>query len=222
MAGLLQRLSQKIVVKTVREIGHKLFSKYLLLTNTAIGFSLAATGDVINQRYEKLSGFRKEWNPVRTRNQCVQGMVFGSVYHYWYIFLDRVLPGYSVRVVVRKVLLDQLIMAPIGIVVFFVLLGTLEGQEQSSIVQEIKDKGQLLLAAEWTLGPVSQLVNFFFLPTRFRVLYDSLVCLSFDAYYTCIKYRHEKNSSVDEVLNDCISDDVCLKIDDLTMNLMMI
>ena len=45
------------------------------------------------------------------------------------------------------------------------------------------------MLAEWTLGPASQLINFYFLPTRFRVLYDSMVCLSFDAYYAYVKYE---------------------------------
>src|SRR6218665_220388 len=195
MAGALQKLAQNVFVKALRNGAHKLFSKYLFATNTTIGFSLAAASDLVNQQCEKLSGFRVQWDPVRTRNQSIQGILFGSTYHFWYIFLDRMLPGYTARVVVRKVFIDQVIMTPIGVVSFLVSLGILEGQHGADIMLDIKNKGPLLLAGEWTFGPITQLFNFFLLPTRFRVLYDSIVCLSFDAYYIHIKYRHGKSST---------------------------
>ena len=165
MAGALQKLAQNAVVKAVRTGAHKLFSKYLLVTNTTIGFSLAAGSDLFNQRCEKLSGFRMQWDPVRTRNQSIQGILFGSAYHFWYIFLDRMLPGYTARIVVKKVFIDQAIMTPIGVVAFLAGLGVLEGQREKEIMLEIRNKGPLLLAAEWTFGPITQLFNFFLLPT---------------------------------------------------------
>lgn len=211
MAGVLQKLAQSVVVKAVRRGAHKLFSKYLLVTNTTIGFSLAAASDLINQRCEKFSGFRMQWDPVRTRNQCIQGMAFGSAFHFWYIFLDRMLPGYTARVVLKKVFVDQLTMTPVSIVAFLALLGVLEGQHGKEIGLEIRNKGPLLLGAEWTVGPITQLFNFFLLPTRFRVLYDSFVCLSFDAYYIHIKYRHGKSSSDENQINNDVSGDEVTK-----------
>jgi len=122
---------------------------------------------------------------------CIQGLLFGSVYHVWYIFLDRALPGRTVQVVLKKLAADQLLMTPLSIVAFFVSLGLLEGQRLHQMQRDVRHRGPSLLAAEWTFGPATQLFNFFVLPTRFRVIYDSLVCLCFDVYYSYIKYRKE-------------------------------
>ena len=42
--------------------------------------------------------------------------------------------------------------------------------------------GQQLYIAEWLLWPPAQFINFYFLPTRYRVLYDNTVSLVYDVY----------------------------------------
>jgi len=125
----------------------------------------------------------------------MQGLLFGPLYHVWYIYLDRVLPGRTFQVVMKKLAADQLFMTPLSIVLFFVSLGMLEGQKCDQMQHDIQHKGPPLLAAEWTFGPATQLFNFFVLPTRFRVVYDSVVCLCFDVYYSYVKYRKELHDS---------------------------
>jgi len=120
-----------------------------------------------------------------------QGLLFGPLYHVWYIYLDRVLPGNTVRIVLKKLAADQLFMSPLSIIVFFISLGLLEGQQFHEMWHDIRHRGPPLLAAEWTFGPATQLFNFFVLPTRFRVVYDSVVCLCFDVYYSYVKYRKD-------------------------------
>jgi len=138
---------------------------------------------------------------------CVcQGLLFGPLYHAWYIYLDRTLPGRTVRVVLTKLAADQIVMIPVSIVLFFVSLGLLEGQSFHEMQHDIRHKGPSLFAVEWTFGPATQLFNFFVLPTRFRVLYDSIVCLLFDVYYSYIKYRKElrgDESTSDEASERC-------------------
>jgi len=56
----------------IRDATRLLFSKYLLVTNTAVACGLAGTGDFITQHYEKLRHVRDSLSPVRTRNQCIQ------------------------------------------------------------------------------------------------------------------------------------------------------
>ena len=122
---------------------------------------------------------------------CIQGLLFGPLYHVWYIYLDRALPGRTVQVVLTKLVADQLFMTPLSIVLFFISLGILEGQKFREMQHDVRHRGPPLLAVEWTFGPVTQLFNFFVLPTRFRVVYDSVICLCFDVYYSYVKYRKE-------------------------------
>ncbi|ESO06869.1 hypothetical protein HELRODRAFT_125752, partial [Helobdella robusta] len=167
-------------------LSQTLFSpRYLLVTNTSIGFLTGAVGDSINQnvgipRKKNVDDYKWSWS--RFRNQCAQGSILGAAYHFWYLFLDRKLPGTSSSSVIKKVFADQVIMCPIAVVFYLGLLNLLEGGTLEEGMKSLKEKSGQLLLAEWTFGPLSQLINFYIIPCRFRVLYDSIVVLSFDSY----------------------------------------
>jgi len=50
--------------------------------------------------------------------------------------------------------------------------------------------GTQLYIAEWFIWPPAQFVNFYFLPTRLRVIYDNTISLGYDMYTS-----HVKNST---------------------------
>ena len=47
--------------------------------------------------------------------------------------------------------------------------------------------GTQLYLAEWFIWPPAQFVNFYFLPTRFRVVYDNVISLGYDMYTSNVK-----------------------------------
>ena len=102
----------------------------------------------------------------------------------------------------RKVLLDQLIFSPINISLFLVVIGLMEGLRRREIWEELQDKGWTLFKAEWMVWPPAQFVNFYFLPTRYRVLFDSTVSLFFDYYYSYVKFC-KKDNIVEQSDKDC-------------------
>ena len=184
------------VVRCARAKIQILFSrKYLLLTNTGICVVLGTTGDVMQQRYEILCQRQKEWDPSRTRRICVTSLAFGPVVHYWYILLDAFFPGKKVVVVLKKIFFDQIVFSPVNIVMFLVIMGMQEGMTGKEIIKDLKDKGKDLLVAEWIIWPPAQMINFFLLPTRFRVLFDNIVSLGFDCYYSYVKFRKDKDDN---------------------------
>ena len=65
------------------------------------------------------------------------------------------------------------------------------------ITRDFGKKGKDLLVAEWLVWPPAQMINFFLLPTRFRVLFDNTVSLGFDYYYSYVKFKNgDEDSSV--------------------------
>lgn len=106
----------------------------------------------------------------------------GVACHYWYKFIDKRLPGRSIRLVLKKVFFDQIIGSPINISVLFITLGFLERKSISEIGKEMKDKFIRLYTAEWIVWPPAQIVNFLWLPSRYRVLYDNTISLGYDIY----------------------------------------
>lgn len=128
---------------------------------------MMAAGDVIQQRSEhwKKSYFHKYFpssvmaaspedegmkmipsapsyghDYTRTRNMTVVGLLQGPFHHWFYLFLDRILPGRSAKSVVKKTLLDQSIASPTCLAIFFVGLGIMERREIEEICEELKLK----------------------------------------------------------------------------------
>ncbi len=192
MASPLSRITRHVWVQHLQRNSRLLFSKYLLFTNTGIAVGLSACGDLLQQYYERLCRRQVTWNSKRTRNVAISGLALGPACHYWYLFLDRVFPGRRPAMIARKIFLDQVIISPVCVTVFVLTVGAFEGMYGKRLLQELKEKGPPLLKAEWLVWPPVQLVNFCFLPTRFRVLYDNTVSLGFDCYYSYVMYRKDK------------------------------
>ena len=190
MASAASRLLKAAWVQGLQKRVQTLFSrKYLLLTNTTITIGLSCTGDLLQQNYEMFRKRQSAWNPTRSRNVCISGSVIGPTCHFWYQLLDRVLPGKTIKIVCKKVFLDQIIFSPINISMFLIVMGIVESASIKSIWKDLREKGLQLLKAEWIVWPPAQLVNFTFISPRYRVLYDNTVSLGFDYYYSYVKFH---------------------------------
>merc|ERR1712113_1269568 len=95
----------------------------------------------------------------------------------------------QIKIVIKKILCDQIIFSPILIVACLLAACIMNGREKENIFQEVTHKGQELYLAEWLLWPPAQFINFYFLPTRYRVLYDNLVSLVYDTYTSHVKHN---------------------------------
>lgn len=49
-------------------------------------------------------------------------------------------------------------------------------------MNEIKHKFLRLYKAEWIVWPTAQVINFWILPLKYRVLYDNTISLGYDVY----------------------------------------
>lgn len=97
------------------------FTKYLLLTNIVTGAIIDSCGDVVTQN--KVEHAKKnDWS--RTGRMGLMGLLLGTPYHYWYVYLDKWYPSHRAGHVGRKVALDVFVCGPISIAIFY--LGLLQ------------------------------------------------------------------------------------------------
>lgn len=187
---LFLKLNWRNIVTKSRDTSKVLFGKYLLVTNVCISTGLSAVGDTLQQQYDIITGEdpNQKWDQTRTLNMSVSGATIGVVCHYWYHYLDNKLPGRTLKIVMKKLLVDQILFSPFLIVVFFGTVGILEHSSKEEVIQEIKSKAWRLYAAEWVIWPPAQIINFYMLPTRFRVLYDNTISLGYDVYTSYVKH----------------------------------
>lgn len=98
-----------------RLLHHRLFGRYLLLTNTISSCVLDALGDALEQRVEYVRPH--DW--PRTVRFGTVGLLMGPIDHYWFRYLDFHFPGTRAPAVAKKVILDMLVVSPILIVFFY-------------------------------------------------------------------------------------------------------
>jgi protein Mpv17 len=80
------------------------------------------------------------------------------------------------------VIIDQLICSPATIGTFFVTLAIIEKSSADEFLAGFKEKSWRLYLAEWVIWPPAQMINFYILPTKYRVLYDNTISLGYDVY----------------------------------------
>ncbi|EDW06725.2 uncharacterized protein Dmoj_GI15250 [Drosophila mojavensis] len=156
-----------VALQKMREWHRNAFSnKFLLFTNVGISLTLSSLGDVLEQQLELYNKEIEEYSSIRTRHMATSGVAVGIICHYWYQLLDKYLPGRT----------------------FFVTLGILEKKEAHEVWEEIKEKAWKLYAAEWTVWPVAQFVNFYWIPTHYRIFYDNVISLGYDVFTSKVKH----------------------------------
>jgi protein Mpv17 len=195
----------------LREKNTKLFTKYLLITNLTISTTFSGLGDFLEQSYELAAGYQSTWDKKRTVKLASTGLPVGFVCHHWYLFLDRYITGRTGKCLVKKFLLDQLIGSPLYIIVFFISMGIWNGWSKKQLKEELVSKGGDIYTAEWIVWPPAQLINFYFLPTRFRLLYDSTISLGFDTYFSYVTHKDQRENKIPKK-NDNV------KIDEVKLN----
>lgn len=188
----------------LNKVQRKLFSSnFLFFTNTGLSFGLSGLGDLIQQKIELQKAVSKQKiNWSRTVHMSTSfGLTAGVLCHFWYSFLDRSLPGKTLRVVIQKVAVDQVVFSPLCIAACLLVSQGLHSPSSfTSTLSLLGDSLQLggrLYLAEWCIWPPAQFLNFLLLPPHLRVAYDNLVSLGYDCYTSHLVHSKDLSLKLD-------------------------
>ncbi|XP_026111991.1 mpv17-like protein isoform X2 [Carassius auratus] len=135
-------------------------------TNVTLYGCLFAGGDLVHQRFSRKE--RVDW--THTRNVAVVAFGFhGNFNFFWMRFLERCFPGNALRPVLRKLLLDQTLAAPLAISAFYTGVSFLEGRDE--ILQDWREKFLNTYKTGLTYWPVMQFLNLALVPPLIRTAF---------------------------------------------------
>ncbi|XP_021964630.1 mpv17-like protein 2 [Folsomia candida] len=166
-----------------------LFSKHPLTVNTISGAGLFIVGDFIEQKIESWRGVHgKELDTHRLGRIAAVGLLESPPHYYFYKYLDIHYPGKSFKMISKKILLDQVIACPMFSVLFFIPLALLEGKSWGRSCEEFKNKFPYVYLVDWILWPPCQLINFYFVPAHYRVLYVNTFTVLWNVFLSYMKH----------------------------------
>uniref|UniRef100_A0A8C0H1R3 Peroxisomal membrane protein 2 n=1 Tax=Chelonoidis abingdonii TaxID=106734 RepID=A0A8C0H1R3_CHEAB len=154
---------------------------------------LSALGSLLSQvieRSRKKPGSSKSLDLSEPLRFAIYGFLFtGPLSHYFYLYLEQLIPSNVPFAMVKRLLLDRLVVAPPFLLLFFFIMNLLEGKDLSAFAEKIKSGYWVALKMNWKVWTPVQFVNVNYVPMQFRVLFGNLVALFWFAYLASIKKR---------------------------------
>lgn len=125
------------------------------------------------------------------------GFLMAPIQFLWYGRLTKWFPLTAKSGTVpalKRVAMDQLIFAPIGLSAFFTFMTVAEGGGKNAIVRKFQDIYLPTLRANYILWPAVQILNFRVIPLQFQIPFVSTIGIAWTAYLSLT------NSNEDEAI----------------------
>lgn len=199
-------MSLKIIVKNSVNWSHggikRVFADHPKFSSACTGFVTFSLGDVIAQKLEK--GGNKVLDLKRSMKVGLLGFVMNGVFlTRWFDYLDRVVGTcmHTKANVICKVVADQLVYAPLAIMAYFsYATATLadKSNADSSFLSKMVDDFWPTFAADCTIWPIANVVNFRYILLMYRASFTSFVALIWQTYLSVVAYAEGETPAITE------------------------
>ena len=105
----------------------------------------------------------------------------GPALHAWYGFLSRAVTGTGALAVAKRILLDQLVFAPVIVSCILSFLAVAQGQA-GDIPRRMQEQVPGAVLNNWKVWPAAQCLNFALVPVQHQVLFSNLVSVGWNGY----------------------------------------
>lgn len=178
-------------------------SKQPLLTAMGTSGSLWCVGDVVTQSFEwkncnagKTGGTQTcLLDYRRLLSQTAYATLFwGPAAHKWYHWLDswcraNIAASRPGRIVAAKVAMEMLVLHPVGLLAYFGIVGSLQGESFNKIVAQVFHDFPPTYLLEIVLWTPIDLLNFAVVPVRHQLLVVNCACLAESIALSYIKHN---------------------------------
>ena len=158
-----------------------------ILFSTTFSGILCASGDYLAQTFVEKN---EKHDFKRTAKFFFMGACFiGPGLRAWYGILERNVTGSVKTIALKKMVIDQTLLAPFFVATFFCLSDGLGGKSISDMRVNLQENYLNTMKVNYYVWPAVQLCNFYFVPLSHRVLVANVVALFWNTFlaYTVSK-----------------------------------
>ncbi|GLI61478.1 hypothetical protein VaNZ11_003875 [Volvox africanus] len=146
------------------------------------------------------SNNRRKVDWMRTGRLCLETSAFGTpLAHWWFNLLDsRIMPDnpHSPAAVLTKMLADQVLFAPLGLLMFFAVIKCLEGRPRD-LPQTLQSSYLKTLLGGYLLWPLAGILNFALLPNEYRLLFNNCVNIIWTCFLSIMSSGDDSSKMAD-------------------------
>ncbi|XP_029474867.1 pescadillo homolog isoform X2 [Rhinatrema bivittatum] len=149
-----------------------LLKVYPILTKSVTSGILSALGNLLSQAIEKRRRNKdssKNIDVSAPLRFAIYGFFFtGPLSHFFYLYMEYLVPPTASFAVVQKLLLDRLIFAPAFLLLFFCVMNFLEGKDFSTLTERMKIGYWKALKMNWKVWTPFQFINVNYVPVQYE------------------------------------------------------
>ncbi|KAG8248961.1 Protein Mpv17 [Homalodisca vitripennis] len=139
------------------------------------------SADIIAQTLIEKRKFKGiEWN--RCARYASIGLFIGPTVGIWYRVLEYQFGSGGVKILFKKIACDQLLFAPFFLGCLMCTIDTLKGKSVQETKEDLKNNYPEILLSNYKVWPFVQVVNFYFVPLHFRVLFVQMISVLWNTY----------------------------------------
>ena len=139
--------------------------------------ALFGTGDLVAQYMKP----KDKMDYPRFFRMTIYGLLVGPMMVNWYKLLDL-----KFKPVITRVGVDQLIGAPISILLFFTLTGIMDQKSAKDIQSLLNDQYFRVLKLNYLVWPVFQFINFKYVPLNFQTVVVGGLAVGWNAFLSIV------------------------------------
>ncbi|KAH9982234.1 hypothetical protein BGW80DRAFT_1262347 [Lactifluus volemus] len=190
------------------------FEAYPHFTLAVAGGALTALGDAVAQFSQHLITPPNDHKRVphydfpRTFRFFCFGAGISPIMGRWNRYLEHKFPlrsqagksTVSFTALSKRVVADQLVMAPIGLSIFLSSMAVMEGRDAQHIRARFNDIYFQALLANWKVWPTAQFINFRFMPLPYRVPFQQMCGVFWTLYLSLLNSAESEKQDVEDSL----------------------
>jgi hypothetical protein len=178
------------------------------------------------RKHEDMWTITDHWDFKRTLRFAAYNFCVAPLGGKWYMFLDKYFPMPVVTgvvskaiqnqamkkangIAIKRMITDQTLFAPAGLVVFFTAMGLSETGKWEGVKEKFRDAYVPALIANYKVWPLVQFINFKFMPLQYRLPFASSIGIVWNAY---LSWLNNASKQEEQVLQKLEKEDTGLEI----------